>query len=893
VLLYEPLTGTTPLTRQRLKQMAFMETLRLIREEEPPRPSTRLSGSEVLPSIAANRRTEPTKLGKLVRGELDWIVMRALEKDRSRRYETANGLARDIERYLADEPVEACPPSAAYRLRKFARKNKKVLTTAAAFVGLLGVGIVVSTWQAVRATVAGQEARAAEVQALEDRNRARQAEAEARAQQQKTAAAEAATRQEADKAKTVNQFLVEDLLTQAEPGQNAPVDRVTLLEVLDRAADKVGGRFRDQPLLEASLRGTLGDVYHGLAEFAKAERHWSAALALRRRELGADDVETYRAMSKLGHVLMHLHQREESAGLLRPAATGLTRVLGDNHPDTLYANASLAYTYLNLRRPGEAIALCEQTLAKQKDPPGPDHFVTLNWLMDCLACAYKDAGRLDKARTQAEQTLEKTKAVLGPVHPRTLVSMSTLADVYLAAGQSDKALPWAKEALAKTKAKFGPGHQQTIRRTTDLARTYRAVGQLDMAVPLFEEALRLQKATLGLGHRDTLATLNILAEVYRRAGKNDRDIPAYRELLEGYRTAFGREDPRTLDTQGRLALMYLNHGLYDQAEILSFEAYDALRREHGPYHPAVARALFDLGNALLGQHMYASAELVLSECLATYELKWPDRWMRFYVQSLLGASLAGRQKYAEAEPLLLAAYKGLQRTPSVPPGRMQEALDRVARLYVDWGQPDKAAAWRAERRAERDKALRETGYIRDWLVLAPLPLPGPPATNPADQDPVGGEATLRPRMGEKVTAGGREVVWAEYHADDYFLDFNSVVGRLMRHSIAYAVCYVVADEDRRGLQIKVGSDDQAKVYLNGREVYRSGLVRSLGREAPVAGVTLNKGVNVLVFKVVNMGGDWQGCLRFVDKDDRPAKGLQVRLTPDLPPTAGDGSPPKP
>src|SRR5204863_9112543 len=125
VLLYELLTGTTPFTKERFRQTAYDEIRRIIREEEPPRPSTRLSESkDSLPSISAQRHTEPAKLTALVRGELDWIVMKALEKDRARRYETANGFAADIQRYLADEPVEACPPSATYRLRKFARKHR-------------------------------------------------------------------------------------------------------------------------------------------------------------------------------------------------------------------------------------------------------------------------------------------------------------------------------------------------------------------------------------------------------------------------------------------------------------------------------------------------------------------------------------------------------------------------------------------------------------------------------------------------------------------------------------------------------------------------------------------------------------------------------------------------
>jgi serine/threonine protein kinase/tetratricopeptide (TPR) repeat protein len=165
VLLYELLTGTTPFEKKRLHSAALDEVLRIIREEEPPKPSTRLSTTEELPSIAANRGLEPKKLSGLIRGDLDWIVMKSLEKDRNRRYETANALAMDVQRYLHDEPVHACPPSAAYRLRKFARKYRTLLRIGAAFVLLLVLAAAVSTWQAMRASLAKQ-------QALEERDRA-------------------------------------------------------------------------------------------------------------------------------------------------------------------------------------------------------------------------------------------------------------------------------------------------------------------------------------------------------------------------------------------------------------------------------------------------------------------------------------------------------------------------------------------------------------------------------------------------------------------------------------------------------------------------------------------------------------------------------------------------
>jgi WD40 repeat protein/serine/threonine protein kinase/tetratricopeptide (TPR) repeat protein len=155
VLLYELLTGSTPLTKKRLQQAAYDEIRRIIREEDPPKPSTRLLDSkDSLPSISAQRQTEPAKLTKLLRGELDWIVMKCLEKDRNRRYETANGLVHDIERYLHDEPVQACPPSAIYRLRKFGWRNKVALATATVVAAALLVGSAVAIWQAVRATKA-------------------------------------------------------------------------------------------------------------------------------------------------------------------------------------------------------------------------------------------------------------------------------------------------------------------------------------------------------------------------------------------------------------------------------------------------------------------------------------------------------------------------------------------------------------------------------------------------------------------------------------------------------------------------------------------------------------------------------------------------------------------
>ncbi len=200
VLLYELLTGTTPLERPKLHEAGYAEVLRQIKEEEPPKPSTRLSHSgDRIASIAATRSTEPIRLTKMLRGELDWIVMKTLEKDRGRRYETANGVVRDIQRYLDGDPVEAGPPSASYKLRKLARKHRPALVTATAFALLLMSATAVSVWQAIRATRAERAAQA-------ESSRAIAAEKAAKDQRDRAAKAELTAQAERDAAETARQL---------------------------------------------------------------------------------------------------------------------------------------------------------------------------------------------------------------------------------------------------------------------------------------------------------------------------------------------------------------------------------------------------------------------------------------------------------------------------------------------------------------------------------------------------------------------------------------------------------------------------------------------------------------------------------------------------------------
>jgi serine/threonine protein kinase len=301
-ILYELLTGSTPFTSKQLRSAAFAEMLRMIREVEPLKPSTKLSSSEELPNIAAKRRLEPKRLTRLIHGDLDWIVMKCLEKERGRRYETADGLARDVLRYLADEAVLAGPPSASYRLRKFVRRNRKAVLTATGILLALIAGVVGTTVGLVRAL-------AAEKLAGERLQRAEQAEAEATDGRNAAIASEAKAIREAAIARAVNSFLQQDLLEMADSeiqisGGLEPDPDIKLRTLLERAESRVKERFADQPEVEAALRNTLGKAFGGVGDYARSAEQFAKVLAYREAHLGPDHPDTLVCMIDLADVLV-------------------------------------------------------------------------------------------------------------------------------------------------------------------------------------------------------------------------------------------------------------------------------------------------------------------------------------------------------------------------------------------------------------------------------------------------------------------------------------------------------------------------------------------------------------------------------------------------------------
>jgi serine/threonine protein kinase/tetratricopeptide (TPR) repeat protein len=581
VLLYELLTGSTPLTRKRIKEAALLEVLRVIREEEPPRPSTRLSESkESLPSISAQRQTEPAKLTKLVRGELDWMVMKALEKDRNRRYETANGFAMDVQRYLADEPVEACPPSASYRLRKFLRRRKGPVLAATLLFLALSAGILGTTFEMIRAEQALGREEEQRIAAENSANEARSREAETQG---------------------VLGFVEDRILGAVRPegwetGQSYDVK---LADALKAALPFVDKSFVDQPLIEARLRMKMGNSFWFLADFKTAMDQQEKARTLYTQHRGPDHLDTLLCVYNLGYSYQAAGRTREALGLFEETLQRRKAALGPDAPLTLATMNKVAECLLDSGRTQEALTLFEETLKLRKAKLGPDHVDTL-LSMNNLAICYAAAGRAQESLKLREETLKLRKAKLGANHAETLVSMRNLADAYADNGRLEEAVKLGEETLPLMKAKMGPNHPYTLMCMHDLAESYAANGRALEALKLREATLPLLKARLGVGHRTTLLGMNGLALSYTDTGRIEEALKLFEETLQLRKAKLGPHHADTLMSMNNLAATYASKGRLQEAITLHEEALRLRKATLGSDHPDTLQSMTNLAQAYDG-----------------------------------------------------------------------------------------------------------------------------------------------------------------------------------------------------------------------------------------------------------------------------------------------------
>ena len=664
VLLYELLTGGPPFSKKELEEAGMLEMLRVIREKEPSKPSTKLSTANGLPTLAVNRGTEPKKRMTEVRGELDWIVMKALEKDRSRRYETANGFAMDVQRFLADEPVQACPPRTSYRLRKFVRRNKGPMW-AALTIFLLLVGGIAGT------TVGLLAARQQRTDAEREAQRAIEAEQLASGRLSQVESEKLRADEERAVAETVNTFLQRDLLGQADPdkqpGDQGPRDPdIKVRTVLDRAAKTIGARFANQPRVEAAIRLTIANAYYALGNWPEARKHAERSVELHTASLGAAHADTLNSKRFLALVLHDVGEIDRAEAVLVDIVQQQTETLGPNHGDTLLSKRFLAYSY-TMRVPSDpkrAEELMLDVVRRCTDLHGPTPLVTLENKI-ILGWAYRQQGKLDSAEAMYVELLGAFTDKIGTDGPTTLLVRNNLGLVCAAQGRFDQAERHLQYVLRKETAVHGEGHMNVLSCKSHLARLYRKKQDYDRAVQLYEHTLTKYREMRGFNEW-VVFTLSELAQTYLEAKHPAKARPLIAELISRYPGEPGREN------------LFL------------------------------ANEFADIGLLLVKNELYSEAEKHLRQSLSIREKKKPDDWSTFSTQSILGAALAGQKNYPEAEPLLERGYEGMKRRAEkiISENRFHlfEALERLVQLYDALKKPDEAAKWRKELEAYKKAA---------------------------------------------------------------------------------------------------------------------------------------------------------------------------------------------
>ena len=486
ILLYELLTGKTPFNEKQLLAAGLEEMRRTIREAEPSRPSTALSTMHEgeLSTTAKHRRTDPPKLIHRIRGDLDWIVMKCLEKDRARRYETANGLAMDVQRHLQSEPVVARPPSQLYRFVKLVRRNKAVFSSAVAITLALVGGLAVSTWSLVKEKAARERAVAAE-RASEV---ARQSEATLRVRAE---ADEQRARDEAAKSTLIAQYL-QGMLKSIDPDLARGRDTTLLREVLDRTAERIRKELTNQTEVEAELWTTIGEVYAGIGEPTRAEPMFRDALAIWRKLRNKDDPNIATLLSNLGMALQGQGKYTDAEDPCRESLAMRRRIFGSEHADVAQALNRLALVLGEEGKLTEAERLFRESLAMKRKLFGNEHKIVAHSLTVLSGVLIKQT-KLEEAEAAARESLTMYRKLLGDKDPNLDLALADLGYVLAARGRYSEAEPLFREALAYRRTYYGNEHTETATCMSGLAAVLRGEGKLTEAESLFRECLAVRE----------------------------------------------------------------------------------------------------------------------------------------------------------------------------------------------------------------------------------------------------------------------------------------------------------------------------------------------------------------------------------------------------------------
>jgi serine/threonine protein kinase len=504
VLLYELLTGKTPFDAHELQQAGLDEIRRTIREQEPVRPSTRLStmlGAD-LTAIAKHRKVEPPKLIHLLRGDLDWIVMKCLEKDRTRRYATANGLAADIQRHLQNELVVARPPSVGYRIQKMARRHRLAFATTTAVAAALLIGLGFSTWQFMEKSRAYERAVIAERAQSAFRKEAEVARANEAKQR-----GQAET--EASKSRQVAQFL-EDMLKGVGPSVALGRDTTLLREILDNTRERVGRDLTNQPAVEIELRTVLAETYLDLEAFSQAESIAREGLERSRLLYGEEHLATARLLVDLGFALYRLGDHQGRAlAFMREGYAIQEKLLPADHLELANSMDKIAELLRRYDRTSEAEILQRQALAIKRKRLGNEN-PTLIPSLNNLSWLLRSRDALPEAESVVEEALSLHQKRTSADDPNAAISYRNLGVVFEEEGKLVEGEAMLREAAGMERRLLGPEHSQVAWTLNYLAEVLYKEGKFAQGAAAFQEALAMRSKL-------SIADLNLIIRNFKNS----------------------------------------------------------------------------------------------------------------------------------------------------------------------------------------------------------------------------------------------------------------------------------------------------------------------------------------------------------------------------------------
>lgn len=571
VLLYELLTGTTPFDKETFKKVGFDEVRRMIREVEPRRPSEQISTlkAEQISTISDSRRLDRRSLSKALRGDLDWIVMKSLEKDRTRRYETANALADDIQRYLDDQPVFACPPSTLYKSQKFARRNKFALAftaltsvcLVAGFVGLIIANYLLSQQE--------KKTKFALKQASLNLRLSKQNEAKANNNLEKF-------RQAENRTQLINDFVIRNIVESADPNRGSR--DVTVRDSLLELTERINGTFGEHDIFRAHVKSIVGDYLYRVGEYDSARDQLEDAVAAFKMQYANDDAYTIDTLFVLSSVYRELKEYQPAVSCAREALNRSTTSGGARNEDALRALGLIGAALVQERRLTEAEEIFLEVTQNAK----------FNGMAEREAWAANGLGMVGYYRQdykQAELYWSRAKEIYAELGNRVsvLAANSNLAKAYWETGRKDEALVLRKQVLDALTDQYGPTHPRALSALKELAVCRNYSNDFENAVKEFRLLVERTKSRYGPRHEKTAAAMGELGVALVNVNPTEA-IKTYESALEIEKAEFGNSHPRLILTMERMANAYhLGSDQFDIAYQYFQRAIDArleLLKEH-------------------------------------------------------------------------------------------------------------------------------------------------------------------------------------------------------------------------------------------------------------------------------------------------------------------------